>query len=96
MQILKDKIISEGVVKDGDVLKVDSFLNHKMDIRLFDEMAHEFKNRFAGHNITKILTLEVSGIGISCVTAMYFDVPIVAYDKCAVGETLGAGGILLN
>ncbi len=81
MQILKDKILTEGSVTDGDVLKVDGFLNHKMDIDLLNEMAIEFKNRFSECNITKILTLEVSGIGISCLTALQFGVPVILAKK---------------
>lgn len=71
----------DGIVKEGNVLKVDSFLNHQMDITLFDEMGAEFKKRFEGKNINKILTVEASGIGIACVVAMHFNVPVVFAKK---------------
>ena len=64
------------MVKEGNVLKVDSFLNHQMDIELFDEMGAEFKRRFANENINKILTIEASGIGIACIAAMHFHVVV--------------------
>ena len=73
--------LEERIVKDGNVLKVDSFLNHQMDITLFDEMGAEFKKRFEGKNINKILTVEASGIGIACVVAMHFNVPVVFAKK---------------
>ena len=66
MQSLKERIVRDGVVKAGNVLKVDSFLNHQMDVALFDEMGAEFHRRFAGERVTKILTVEASGIGIAC------------------------------
>ena len=69
MQLLKDKIRKYGKVKEGNVLKVDSFLNHQMDVSLFREMGKEFKKRFAGEEINKILTIEASGIGIACLLA---------------------------
>ena len=68
-------------MKKGGVLKVDSFLNHQMDIPLFDEMGKEFKRLFAGVRVDKILTIESSGIGIACVTAQYFDCPVVFAKK---------------
>ncbi len=74
-------IREKGVVKPGNVLKVDSFLNHQMDINLFNEMGKEFKRIFADKNITKILTIEASGIGIACVAAQYFNVPVVFAKK---------------
>ena len=64
MNFLEERIVKDGVVKEGNVLKVDSFLNHQMDIDLFEEMGAEFKRRFADSNITKIVTIESSGIGI--------------------------------
>lgn len=73
--------MKDGIVKEGNVLKVDSFLNHQMDITLFDEMGAEFKKRFEGKNINKILTVEASGIGIACVVAMHFNVPVVFAKK---------------
>ncbi len=81
MQILKDRILKDGKVKPGNVLKVDSFLNHKMDIRLLKEIGDEFKRRFADVKINKILTVEASGIGIACMVAQAFDVPLVFAKK---------------
>ena len=75
MQLLKDRIRKDGKIKSGDVLKVDSFLNHQMDIKLFEEIGKEFKRRFSDVSINKILTIEASGIGIACIVAQYFDVP---------------------
>lgn len=81
MNFLEQKIIEDGIVKEGNVLKVDSFLNHQMDIALFNEMGKEFKRRFEGKNINKILTIEASGIGIACVVAQHFNVPVVFAKK---------------
>ena len=81
MQLLKQRILSDGRVVGQDILKVDSFLNHQIDIRLFNEMAKEFKEHFKNEKITKILTIEASGIGIACITAQYFDVPVVFAKK---------------
>lgn len=81
MQILKDRIRKDGVIKQGNVLKVDSFLNHQMDIGLFQEIGKEFKKRFEGEEINKILTIEASGIGIACVVAQEFDVPVLFAKK---------------
>ena len=81
MQLLKERILKDGVVKPGNILKVDSFLNHQMDIRLFDQIGEEFKKRFEGTEINKILTIEASGIGIACVVARHFDVPVVFAKK---------------
>lgn len=81
MELLKERIRKDGVVKAGNVLKVDSFLNHQMDIALFNEIGKEFKRRFAEKKITKILTIEASGIGIACVVAQYFNVPVVFAKK---------------
>ena len=81
MNFLEERIVKDGVVKPGNVLKVDSFLNHQMDIHLMDEMGKEFKRRFAGKNITKILTIEASGIAIAMAAARYFDVPVVFAKK---------------
>ena len=77
MRLLEERIQRDGIVKSGDVLKVDSFLNHQMDVALFAEIGKEFKRRFDGCNINKILTIEASGIGIACITAQYFSVPVV-------------------
>lgn len=81
MNFLEERILKDGIVKEGNVLKVDSFLNHQMDIALFNEMGKEFKRRFDGKPINKILTIEASGIGIACVVAQYFDVPVVFAKK---------------
>lgn len=81
MNFLEERIVKDGIVKEGNVLKVDSFLNHQMDIALFDEMGAEFKKRFEVKNINKILTVEASGIGIACVVAMHFNVPVVFAKK---------------
>lgn len=80
MNFLEERIVKDGIVKEGNVLKVDSFLNHQMDIELFDQMGAEFKKRFADRPINKILTIEASGIGIACVVAQHFGVPVV-FDK---------------
>lgn len=81
MNFLEEKIVKEGIVKEGNVLKVDSFLNHQMDIELFNQMGAEWKKRFAGKNINKILTIEASGIGIACIAAQHFGVPVVFAKK---------------
>ena len=81
MELLKERIRKDGVVKEGNVLKVDRFLNHQMDIELFDQMGAEFKKRFEGKPINKILTIEASGIGIACVVAQHFHVPVVFAKK---------------
>ena len=73
--------MKDGVVKEGNILKVDSFLNHQMDVKLFKQMGEEFKRRFAGKNINKIITIEASGIGIACIVAECFDVPVVFAKK---------------
>lgn len=77
MRLLEERIQRDGTVKPGNVLKVDSFLNHQMDVELFDEMGAEFKRLFADKPINKILTIEASGIGIACVAAQHFKVPVV-------------------
>ncbi len=81
MNFLEERIVKDGIVKEGNVLKVDSFLNHQMDIQLFNLMGAEFKKRFEGKKINKILTIEASGIGIACVVAMHFNVPVVFAKK---------------
>ena len=81
MNFLEERILKDGIVKEGNVLKVDSFLNHQMDINLFKQMGEEFKRRFADKDINKIMTIEASGIGIACVVASYFDVPVVFAKK---------------
>lgn len=81
MNFLEERIAADGIVKEGNVLKVDSFLNHQMDIELFDRMGAEFKRRFAEKEINKILTIEASGIGIACMVARHFNVPVVFAKK---------------
>lgn len=81
MQLLRDRIRKDGKIREGNVLKVDSFLNHQMDVSLFREIGKEFRRRFEGEEITKILTIEASGIGIACVVAECFDVPVVFAKK---------------
>ena len=81
MELLKERILKDGVVKPGNVLKVDSFLNHQMDIDLINEIGKEFRRRFPSEKITKILTIEASGIGIACIAAQYFHVPVVFAKK---------------
>ena len=81
MNFLEERIVKDGIVKEGNVLKVDSFLNHQMDIELFDQIGAEFKKRFADKNINKILTIEASGIGIACIVAKHFHVPVVFAKK---------------
>lgn len=89
MQLLKDRIRKDGKIKSGDVLKVDSFLNHQMDIKLFVEVGKEFKRRFADCEVNKILTIEASGIGIACIVAQYFDVPVVFAKKSKTKNIAG-------
>ena len=82
LKLLEDRIVKDGIVKPGNVLKVDSFLNHQMDISLFNDMGKEFKRLFNDTPINKILTIEASGIGIACVAAQYFvNVPVVFAKK---------------
>jgi len=81
MKLLEDRILKDGIVKEGNVLKVDSFLNHQMDIDLFNEMGKEWKRLFEKEEINKILTIEASGIGIAAVAAQYFKVPVVFAKK---------------
>ena len=88
MQLLKDRIRKDGKIKEGNVLKVDSFLN-QMDVKLFREIGKEFKRRFADEEITKILTIEASGIGIACVAAEVFDVPVVFAKKTQTKNIAG-------
>ena len=81
MNFLEERILKDGIVKEGNVLKVDSFLNHQMDVRLFEQIGEEFKHRFAEEKINKILTIEASGIGIACIAARHFDVPVIFAKK---------------
>ncbi len=81
MNFLEERIVKDGIIKEGNVLKVDSFLNHQMDIDLIDRMGEEFKRRFADKPINKIVTIEASGIGIACLVARHFKVPVVFAKK---------------
>ncbi|AWZ49206.1 xanthine phosphoribosyltransferase [Hathewaya limosa] len=88
MNLLKEKILNEGEILAGNLLKVDMFLNHQMDIKLFNEMGKEFKERFKNDEINKILTIEASGIGIACIAAQYFDYIPVVFAKKVAGSNL--------
>ena len=81
MNVLEERILKDGVVKEGNVLKVDSFLNHQCDVELFEEMAKEWARRFAGKHINKVLTIEASGIGMACIAAQQFKCPVVFAKK---------------
>lgn len=81
MKLLEERILKDGKVGAGNVLKVDSFVNHQIDVGFLCELGREFNRRFATDNVTKILTIEASGIGIACLTAQYFDVPVVFAKK---------------
>lgn len=81
MNFLEERILKDGVVRAGNVLKVDSFLNHQMDIELIDRIGAEFHRRFEGKPVNKILTIEASGIGIACIAAMHFGCPVVFAKK---------------
>ena len=81
MKLLEDRILKDGIVRNGDILKVDSFINHQIDVGFVAELAKEFKRLYADENITKILTIEASGIGIACITALEFGVPVVFAKK---------------
>ena len=89
MELLKERIRKDGKVKEGNVLKVDSFLNHQMDIHLFQEIGKDFQKRFQGEEINKILTIEASGIGIACIVAQSFDVPVVFAKKTQTKNIAG-------
>lgn len=81
MKLLEDRIVRDGKIFDGDVLKVDSFVNHQVDVKFISEIGREFHRLFADQGINKILTIEASGIGIACLVAMHFDVPVVFAKK---------------
>ncbi len=81
MKLLEEKIVKDGIIKSGNVLKVDGFLNHQIDVPFISELGKEFKRLFADRPINKILTIEASGIGIACIAAMYFNVPVVFAKK---------------
>ena len=89
MKLLEERIRKDGIVRPGNILKVDSFLNHQMDIPLFCELGREFQKRFKDENITKILTIEASGIGIACIVAQYFHVPVVFAKKTQTKNIAG-------
>ena len=91
MKMLEDRIRADGIVREGDVLKVDSFINHQMDIPLFREMAREWKRLFAGKPINKVLTIEASGIGIAAIVASEFNVPVV-FAKKSISPTEQGNG----
>lgn len=93
MELLKERIRKDGVIKPGNVLKVDSFLNHQMDIDLFNEIGKEFKRRFADVQVDKILTIEASGIGIAAVAAQYFHCPVVFAKK---SQSINLDGTMLS
>ena len=81
MDLLKERLIKDGRIKDNQIIKVDSFLNHQIDVALLDEIGKEFKRLFEGEKITKIITIEASGIAIACMAAQHFNVPIVFAKK---------------
>lgn len=89
MELLKERIRKDGKIREGNVLKVDNFLNHQMDVKLFHEMGLEWKRRFEGKEINKILTIEASGIGIACIVAAVFDVPVVFAKKTQTKNIAG-------
>ena len=93
MELLKERIRKDGVIKEGNVLKVDNFLNHQMDIELFNEIGKEFKRRFADVKVDRILTIEASGIGIAAVAAQYFNVPVVFAKK---SQSINLDGTMLS
>lgn len=90
MELLKQRIRRDGIVKGNDVLKVDGFLNHQMDVALFEEIGREFLRRFEGCGVNKILTIEASGIGIACVTAQFFRCPVIFAKKSQTKNIAGA------
>ena len=89
MELLKQRIRQDGTVKGNDVLKVDSFLNHQMDVALFEEIGREFQRRFADCGVNKILTIEASGIGIACITAQSFHCPVLFAKKSQTKNIAG-------
>lgn len=93
MKLLEERIQKDGVVKAGNVLKVDSFLNHQMDIALFNAMGKEFYRLFADAGVNKIMTIEASGIGIACIAAQYFHVPVVFAKKA---QSINLDGEMLS
>lgn len=93
MELLKERIRKDGIIKPGNVLKVDNFLNHQIDIHLFNEIGKEFKRRFADEKIDRILTIEASGIGIAVIAAQYFDCPVVFAKKA---QSINLDGTMLS
>ena len=89
LNLLQKKILTDGVIKPGNVLKVDSFLNHQIDVPFISQLGKEFKELFADKTVDKILTIEASGIGIACLTAVYFGVPVV-FAKKSAGSNMDA------
>ncbi len=89
MKLLEDRIRKDGKIREGGVLKVDSFLNHQIDVKLYSEIGKEFFRLYGGENVTKILTIEASGIGIACVTAQSFDVPVIFAKKSKTKNIAG-------
>lgn len=89
MKALEEKILKDGHVAKGDILKVDSFLNHQIDVKFMNEIGKEFKRLYADKQVDKILTIEASGIGIACITAQYFDVPVVFAKKTKTKNIYG-------
>ena len=89
VKLLEDRIRADGVVKEGDVLKVDSFLNHQMDVTLFEAMGREWKRLFDGCGVNKILTIEASGIGMACIAAQSFHCPVVFAKKTETKNIAG-------
>ena len=89
MELLKEKILHDGIVKKGNVLKVDSFLNHCIDVKLYEEIGKEFKRLYNDCEVTKILTIEASGIGIACVTAQFFNYAPVVFAKKSKTSNIG-------
>ncbi|MBR1780221.1 MAG: xanthine phosphoribosyltransferase [Oscillospiraceae bacterium] len=89
MKLLEERIRRDGIIEAGEVLKVDSFLNHQMDVQLYREMGREWRRLFDGAEITKILTIEASGIGIACVAALEFGVPVIFAKKSKTKNIAG-------
>jgi xanthine phosphoribosyltransferase len=89
MKLLEERIQKDGIIREGDVLKVDSFLNHQMDVKLFQQMGQEFYRLFGQENVTKILTIEASGIGIACITAEQFNCPVLFAKKSKTKNIAG-------
>lgn len=89
MKLLEEKILKDGKIGTGNVLKVDSFVNHQVDVKFMNEVGKEFHRLFGGCGVDKILTIEASGIGIACLTAQYFDVPVVFAKKTKTNNIAG-------